>query len=113
MIRSGSPHRLIDLSAVALVNFAYACLVEHADVEARNKIEAALEGQLGAGGRRKTDPNDESLPPGLRGMEAPSWWTGEQGAVGTKNLNLGSEGGFVGPRRPGEGVRTLPGSSGP
>lgn len=65
--------RLLDLSALELLNFAYSILVSSADQEARRRLDALLEGRLGEGGGILVD--DDSLPASMQGMEAPSWWT--------------------------------------
>jgi len=108
-----SGRRLLDLSAVALLHFAYACLVEHADADQRKKIDAALTGRLGSRGGILTDEDDESIPAPLRGKEAPEWWTGDQGAIETKDLDLGTSGGVRSMPTPGEGAATIPGKAPP
>lgn len=65
--------RLVDLSALELLNFAYSILMKDATQEGRQRIDAVLEGRVGAGGGILVD--DDTLPESLQGMEAPSWWS--------------------------------------
>jgi hypothetical protein len=65
--------RLTQLSAIELLNFAYATIVGEANGEQRRHIDAALEGRLGQGGGILVD--DPDLPASLQGTEAPSWWS--------------------------------------
>lgn len=71
----GPGRRLLDLSAVELLNFVYAKIMDGRDQEARDKVNAALEGRLGESGGIKVD--DPDLPASLQGMEAPSWWAND------------------------------------
>ncbi len=70
LIRHGK--RLTTVSALELLNFVYAELVKDATQEQREKINAVLEGRVGAGGGIVVD--DPLLPETLQGQEAPSWW---------------------------------------
>ena len=63
------------MSAIEVLNFAYACLMEGVDGDARKRINAALNGRLGQDGGILID--DPSLPASLQGQQAPSWWTDE------------------------------------
>jgi hypothetical protein len=67
--------RITNVSAMELLNFVYMLLVKDADPQAREKINAALEGRVGEGGGIVVD--DETLPESLQGKEAPSWWEGD------------------------------------
>ena len=71
LIKSG--RRLVSLSAIELLNYAYALIVSDADSESRKKINAILEGRTGETGGIIVE--DETLPESLQGQEMPSWWT--------------------------------------
>ena len=64
--------RLADLTAVEMLNFTLARLLDGADGDGRHKIDLALEGRLGDHGGEIID--DADLPESMQGVEAPSWW---------------------------------------
>lgn len=59
-----------------MLNFVYADLMEWADQDGRKRVDAALEGRIGATGGIVVD--DPDLPASLQGMEAPSWWRDDE-----------------------------------
>lgn len=65
--------RLVDLSALELLNFAYSILIKDVTQEGRQRIDAVLEGRVGPNGGILVD--DDTLPEAMQGMEAPSWWS--------------------------------------
>lgn len=70
------------MSAMELLNFIYADLLDGLDHQSRKRVQAALEGRIGEHGGIIVD--DPDLPEALQGKEAPSWWSPEQSP--TENL---------------------------
>jgi len=66
--------RLVNLSAVDLLDYAYFMLTKDRDAATLRKIELMLMGRLGEHGGEIID--DPDLPESMQGMEAPSWWNG-------------------------------------
>lgn len=73
LIKGG--RRLLELSAIEMLNLAYAMLVSDSDDEHRKRIDLALAGKIGeSGGEIVADPD---LPDEMQGLEAPSWWNSD------------------------------------
>lgn len=68
---SGSA-RLNSLPYDRALNLVYHHLTKDADSEAREKLDQALAGRIGASGGLIID--DERLPAALQGREAPAWF---------------------------------------
>lgn len=66
---------MLDLSALEMLNYVYARLVENTDADGRRKIDLALAGRLGEHGGEIVD--DPDLPAAMQGKEAPSWWNSD------------------------------------
>lgn len=64
--------RLMELSAVEVLNYSYSQIVQHADEKQRRKIDDILAGKIGPHGGYIID--DPDLPAALQGQEAPEWW---------------------------------------